>query len=47
MIHRVTPTVLDLWYSIGSVNRFLMCYCAATLPLDNEQMRRGEVVLNG
>ncbi|CAK9041376.1 C-factor (C signal) [Durusdinium trenchii] len=31
VIHRVTPTVLDLWYSIGSVNRFLMCYCAATL----------------
>eukprot|EP00435_Cladocopium_sp_Y103_P044247 s1516_g12.t1 len=24
VIHRVTPTVLDLWYSIGSVNRFLM-----------------------
>lgn len=31
VIHRVTPTVLDLWYSIGSVNRFLKCYCAATL----------------
>lgn len=31
VIHRVTPTVLDLWYSIGSVNRFLMCYCVATL----------------
>jgi len=31
VIHRVTPTVLDLWYSIGSVNHFLMCYCAATL----------------
>ena len=33
VIHRVTPTVLDLWYSIGSVNHFLMCYCAATLML--------------
>ncbi|CAJ1405370.1 unnamed protein product [Effrenium voratum] len=31
VIHRVTPTVLDLWFSIGSVNHFLMCYCAATL----------------
>ncbi|CAE7206963.1 unnamed protein product [Symbiodinium natans] len=30
-IHRVTPTVLDLWWSIGSVNRFLMCFSAVTV----------------
>lgn len=40
VIHRVTPTVLDLWCSIGSVNRFLKCYCAATLTFDCKLLER-------
>jgi len=32
-IHRVTPTVLDLWWSIGSVSWFLMCFSACTVIL--------------
>ena len=32
-IHRVTPTVLDLWWSIGSVSWFLMCFSACTVTL--------------
>jgi len=30
VVHGMTPTVLDLWFSIGSVSRFLMCFSAAT-----------------
>eukprot|EP00930_Biecheleria_cincta_P040751 TRINITY_DN27913_c0_g1_i1.p1 TRINITY_DN27913_c0_g1~~TRINITY_DN27913_c0_g1_i1.p1 ORF type:complete len:1079 (-),score=172.59 TRINITY_DN27913_c0_g1_i1:18-3254(-) len=30
VVHGMTPTILDLWFSIGSVSRFLMCFSAAT-----------------
>eukprot|EP00931_Biecheleriopsis_adriatica_P004865 TRINITY_DN106468_c0_g1_i1.p1 TRINITY_DN106468_c0_g1~~TRINITY_DN106468_c0_g1_i1.p1 ORF type:complete len:1110 (+),score=220.45 TRINITY_DN106468_c0_g1_i1:67-3396(+) len=30
-VHGINPSILDLWFSIGTVSRFLMCFSAATL----------------